>query len=183
MGRLILWNITTVDGFFEGKGPWDLPWHDLVLGEDLENLSMDQLTSAAGLLFGRVTYEGMGAFWSTATGPIAELMNALPKYVVSQTLGEARWRNSQVIRSEVRSTVTGLKESLEKDLYVFGSAILLQSLMEWNLVDEFRIGVAPYLAGSGRPLFSSGLSPQNLELVSVRPIQKGGILSIYRPKR
>jgi dihydrofolate reductase len=66
MSRLIMWNLITLDGFFEGAKSWDLGWHERVWGDELERLSIEQLRSADGLLFGRVTYEGMAAHWPSA---------------------------------------------------------------------------------------------------------------------
>jgi dihydrofolate reductase len=79
-----MWNLVTLDGYFEGPNSWDLDWHDYAWGEELEQLSVEQLTSADTLLFGRVTYQGMASYWSSATGEIADLMNAIPKIVFSR---------------------------------------------------------------------------------------------------
>jgi dihydrofolate reductase len=84
--KLIMWNLITLDGYFEGEKNWDLPWHEDLWGEELERFSLDQLQSADMLVFGRVTYEGMAAYWQTATGAVAEYMNSLPKLVCSRTL-------------------------------------------------------------------------------------------------
>ena len=83
MARLIVWNLITLDGYFDGTKAWDLEWYPW--GEELEELSLEQLQAAGGLLFGRKTYEGMAHYWSTATGEIAQLMNSIPKGVVSKT--------------------------------------------------------------------------------------------------
>ena len=82
MTKLIMWNLLSLDGYFEGAKSWDLDFHQSVWGDELERLSLEQLSSADGLLFGRITYEGMAAYWQTATGEIADLMNRLPKVVV-----------------------------------------------------------------------------------------------------
>ena len=90
MRKLIMWNLITLDGYFEGAKNWDLPWHEQVWGEELERFSLEQLESADMLLFGRVTYEGMAAYWQTAQGKIADYMNSLPKVVCSRTLDGGR---------------------------------------------------------------------------------------------
>src|SRR6185436_12974668 len=93
---LIVWNLVTLDGLFEGKKEWDLDWH--VWGDELEKLSLEQLHSCGGLLFGRKTYTGMADYWSTEKGPIADLMNSVPKAVASSTLTEGGWANSVVLK-------------------------------------------------------------------------------------
>jgi dihydrofolate reductase len=99
MSKLIVWNIMSLDGYFEGREPWDLATHELVWGEELEQFSKDQLREASVILFGRATYEGMAAYWQKAEGEIADGMNTLPKAVVSTTLTHADWRNTRVLRS------------------------------------------------------------------------------------
>ena len=79
MSKLIMWNLMTLDGMFEGKQPWDLEWHEFAWGDELKNFSLEQAQEADALLFGRRTYEGMAAHWSTQAGEIADFMNAVPK--------------------------------------------------------------------------------------------------------
>ena len=89
MRRLIMWNMETLDGYFDGATPWDLAWHDTVWGSELEQLSLEQNKAIGALLFGRATYQGMADYWTKATGPIADNMNAVPKIVFSKTLSDA----------------------------------------------------------------------------------------------
>ena len=95
MRRLIMWNMVTLDGFFEGSKPWDIAWHELGWGEELERLSVEQTSAADALLFGRVTYEGMAAYWPSAKGEVADIMNAIPKIVFSKTLGPLHLRQRE----------------------------------------------------------------------------------------
>jgi dihydrofolate reductase len=183
MGKLIMWNVTTVDGYFEGAKSWDLSWHDLIWSEDLEAFSIEQLTAADALLFGRVTYEGMAAFWKTETGTIADYMNSLPKYVVSNTLKTAEWNNSKIIRSRMEDEIAKLKTSLKKDIYVFGSSKLVHSLISSGLMDEYRIGIAPHIHGAGNLLFKPGLPEQDLTLIRVQQVRNDGVIVTYQPKR
>ena len=81
-----MWNIVTLDGYFEGDKSWDLTFHDTVWGPELQDISNEQLKAADYLVFGRITYEGMAAYWKTAKGQIAEFMNKIPKLVFSRTL-------------------------------------------------------------------------------------------------
>src|SRR5688572_467839 len=98
MGRLIVWNLITVDGCFEGDRPWAIDWHEEVWGEELERLSIEQLESADAILFGRVTYQGMAGHWPSAKGRVAELMNGIPKVVFSNTLDRAEWSNTRLVK-------------------------------------------------------------------------------------
>jgi dihydrofolate reductase len=89
MSKLIMWNVMTLDGLFEGAKNWDLGFHQTVWGDELERFSIEQLETADRLIFGRVTYEGMAAYWQTATGEVADFMNRLPKVVFSRALERA----------------------------------------------------------------------------------------------
>lgn len=142
MAKLIMWNLTTLDGFVEGPDR-DISWHNDVWGEELERLSIEQGNAAGALLFGRITFELMAGHWPTASGEVADFMNALPKYVVSRTLKTSDWNNTHVFGTDVAATVAKLKREIAKDIYLFGSADLASHLIQHGLIDEFRIGVAP----------------------------------------
>ena len=96
--RLIMWNLVTLEGFFEGPKKWDLDWLEYVWGDELEQLSLEQGKTADALLFGRVTYEGMAAYWPSAKGEVADWMNSVPKVVFSRTLAKADWNNTRLVR-------------------------------------------------------------------------------------
>lgn len=136
MRRLISWNVITLDGYFDGVKHWDLPWHEKVWGEELERFSLDQLESADMLVFGRMTYEGMAAYWTTAHGAIADYMNSLPKLVCSRTLQAATWNNSTLVKDNVAEEVARLKQEGSGNMFVFGSANLSRTLMNERLFDE-----------------------------------------------
>ncbi len=173
-----MWNVITLDGYFEGTENWDLSFHELVWGPELEQMSIEQLHAADYLVFGRVTYEGMAAYWQTETGTIASLMNSTPKIVVSRTLKSADWENSTLISDS--AGIAELKNGGDGDMYVFGSANLSETLINDNLFDEYRIGIAPALLGNGRPLFRQGLAPKNLSLASTRQLSNGGVVLTYK---
>lgn len=179
MRKLIMWNIITLDGYFEGEKKWDLSFHNSVWGPELEKLSVEQLHSADYLVFGRVTYEGMSAYWKTAEGEnseIAELMNSIPKLIFSRTLKEVDWNNSTLINENGSAEISRLKVQGDRDMYVFGSADLSKTFINDDLFDEYRIGIAPVILGSGRPLFEQGISSRNLSLVSAQRLSPGGIV-------
>jgi len=174
-----MWNVITLDGYFEGKQNWDLSFHDTIWGKELERLSLEQLHSADFLVFGRVTYEGMAAHFSKAEGEIADLMNSIPKLVFSKTLKTADWNNSTLIKENASAEIKKIKEKGGKDMYVFGSANLSETFVNDNLIDEYRIGIAPVILGSGRPLFGKGNSSKTLSLVSTQQLANGGVVLKY----
>jgi dihydrofolate reductase len=179
MRKLIMWNVITLDGYFEGNQNWDLSFHNVIWGQELEKLSIEQLHSADYLVFGRVTYEGMAAYWTKAEGEIAGLMNKIPKLVFSKTLKSADWNNTTLISENATDEIRKLKVQGGKDLYVFGSANLSETLIKDNLFDEYRIGIAPVILGSGRPLFRQGISPKNLSLVSTHQLLTDVVILKY----
>ncbi len=178
MRKLIMWNVITLDGYFEGAHNWDLAFHNVIWGPELEKLSIEQLKSADYLVFGRVTFEGMAEYWKNEKGEIADLMNDIPKLVFSRTLKSAGWNNSTLITGDASAELARLKGEGNRDMYVFGSANLSETFMKDNLFDEYRIGISPVLLGSGRLLFSKGISGK-LNLVSTQPLETGGVVLKY----
>jgi dihydrofolate reductase len=134
------------------------------------------------LLFGRATYEGMAAYWRAEKGAVADRMNAIGKVVFSRTLGTADWRNSRIVR-DAETEVASLRAQTGKDILVFGSAKLCQSLMKAHLIDEYRIGTAPRILGVGRPLFPADNAQGNmrLRLLGATTTEKGCVISRYAP--
>lgn len=174
-----MWNIITLDGYFEGHSHWDLPFHLVVWGPELEKISIEQLHDADCLVFGRLTYEGMAAYWTEAEGEIADLMNQIPKLVFSTTLKTADWNNSTLISEDIVAEIMERKAQSEKDMYVFGSADLSRTLIEHDLFDEYRIGIAPVILGNGRPLFPHGIPHKQLTLVSTQQTETGCAILKY----
>ncbi len=182
MRKVILWNLITLDGFFEGTKLWDVDWHLDVWGEELEQFSIEQLKSAGTLLFGRVTYEGMAAYWTSATGEIADFMNTLPKVVFSRTLKRADWHNTRLVSDNAEAEVVQLKQQPGQDIFIFGSATLAASLRKQSLIDEYRLGFSPIILGAGTPLFKPSPDQMHLKLLEARPLQSGCVLLRYQPE-
>lgn len=181
MAKLIMWNLMTLDGFVEGSNR-DISWHEDVWGEELEQLSIEQLKSAGGLMFGRVTYELMANHWPSAAGKVADFMNALPKYVFSRTLTKSNWNNTQMFGADAAGTVTRLKRELPKDIFLFGSADLAAHLIPHGLIDEFRIAVNPIILGGGTPLFKPG-ERVKLKLLDAKTLSTGIVILRYEPAK
>lgn len=180
MRKLIMWNVVTLDGHFEGTRPWDLEFHNLVWGDELEHFSIEQLDSAHALVFGGNTYKGMAEYWSKEKGDVADRMNQIKKYVCSPTLEKAEWNNTDIIRDGV-SELPNLKAEGSGDMFVFGSGILSDSLMKAGLFDEYRLCVAPVFLGEGRRLFNEGLPYEKLTLLEARSFKTGGVILRYAP--
>ena len=186
MRKLIMWNMVTLDGSFEGRKSWDLDWHNYVWGDELEKFSLDQLKTVGMLLFGRNTYQGMAAYWTTAKGEVAEvadLMNSLPKVVFSRTLDKADWNNSRLVKENAEAEVAKLKQQAGKDLFIFGSANFCSTMMAAGLIDEYRLGLNPLVLGGGAALFSPGLAQTKMRLLEARPLKSGVVLLRYEPVR
>jgi len=180
MGKIVMWNLMTLDGYFEGTKKWDLDFHNKVWGDELEELSIEQLKSCGTLLFGRVTYEGMAAYWTTVTGEVevAGFMNSIPKIVISTTLQKAEWNNTRLVKGNIEKEIAALKQS-EKDSYIFGSADLSATLMKLGLIDEYRICVVPVILGGGTPLFKPNSEHLKLQLLSTQVLKNSGVILRY----
>jgi dihydrofolate reductase len=180
MRKIIVWNVITLDGCFEGEKPWDLSFHELVWGPELEALSLQQLNEADMLVFGKNTYKGMADYWQTAEdqGGVTPLMNSIAKVVCSSTLEKAEWSNTTIIRDAV-TELKQLKEQGVKPMYIFGSGNLIRSLMNAGMIDEIRLCVSPIVLGKGNQLFTDGNVKQNLKLIESRQLQNGGVILRY----
>ncbi len=185
MRKVILFIMVTLDGFFEGPNG-ELDWHNV--DEEFNEFAKDQLNSVDVLLFGRRTYELMTSYWPTPSATrdspiIAEKMNALPKIVFSRTLEKVGWNNSRLIKENIAEEISSLKQRPGKDLIIFGSANLAVSLIQMDLIDEYRIMVNPVVLGNGKPLFKGIHDRLNLKLLKTKTFDSGNVLLYYQPER
>ncbi len=183
MRKLFVFNMVTLDGFFEGPNQ-DISWHNV--DAEFNEFAEEQLATIGIIVFGRVTYEGMASFWPTPFAiendpVIAARMNAFPKIVISRTLDRADWNNTRLIKDNVAEEITRLKQQPGNDLAIFGSANLAASLMQMGLLDEFRIMVNPVVLGKGTPLFQDVSQPLKLTLIKARTFDSGNVLLYYQP--
>jgi dihydrofolate reductase len=178
MSRVIMWNMLTVDGLFEGPNR-EIDW--FAFDDELERYILDTQLEAGTLLFGRVTYEGMAAYWPTAEGAIADFMNAVPKIVFSRTMEKADWNNTRLVKDNVAEEVSRLKQASGKDIFLFGSANLAITLMQHNLIDEYRLAINPVVLGSGTPLFKGNLDKLPLKLLESKVLKSGLVILHYQP--
>lgn len=182
MAKVIVWNLMTLEGFFEGKEKWDLGFHQDAWGDELSALSSDFSHKAGLLVFGRVTYEGMKAYWTSTQeeGETKTFMNALPKLVASRKLIGSDWNNTTVTADIVGEIAR--RAAAGKDIYVFGSAELTESLLAAGLVDEVMIAVAPVTIGQGTPLFKPITEKRHYALIAARPLKNGTVILHYGVK-
>lgn len=173
-----MWNVVSLDGFFEGKEAFDLDFHQTVWGDELEAYVNEQLKTIDMLIFGRNTYVGMADYWPKEEGETAQYMNKLPKIVCSTTLETADWNNSRVV-SGAANEISKLKQQGDGNMFVFGSGDLSESLMKADLFDEYRLCVAPVFLGEGKRLFNEGLPYQKLKLLQGQPLKSGGVILMY----
>jgi dihydrofolate reductase len=185
MRKLFSFNMVTLDGYFEGPNH-EIDWHN-VDGE-FNEFAIEQTGAVDTLLFGRVTYQLMASYWPTPDAikndpVVAGLMNRLPKIVFSRTLEKAEWNNTRLVKDQIAEEISKLKQQPGKDLALFGSANLMSTLMQLDLIDEHRIMVNPVLLGSGNPLFKGAKDRLNLKLIKTKVFGNGNVLLCYQPNR
>lgn len=180
MSKLVVSEFITLDGVIEAPETWSFPFFD----EGVGTLKSEELLATGAHLLGRITYEGFAAAWPSRTDEqgFAERMNSLPKYVVSTTLASADWNNSHIIR-DVADEVTKLKQQTREDILVAGSATLVQTLVENDLIDEYRLLVFPVVLGSGKRLFSGVGEQIKLNLLEAKSFGSGVVLQRYATER
>lgn len=181
MRKLFSFNMVSLDGFFEGPNR-DIDWHNV--DAEFNDFAVAQLHEIDTLLFGRVTYQLMASYWPTPAAvesdpEVAGLMNRTPKIVFSKTLAKAEWENTKLVRDNIAEEISRLKQQPGKDIAVFGSANLISTLMQLDLVDEHRLMVSPVILGNGTPLFKSAPDKIDLQLVNVRRFGNGNVLLSY----
>lgn len=168
----------TDGGFAHGGWTWPY-WHD-----DIGAHFMQAMSEADTFLLGRKTWQTHGAAFDPMPegDPFGDVMKQMRKYVVSTTLESADlWRNSTIIRDNVVEEVRKLKAEPGKNIYTDGSSVLVHTLAQHGLVDEYSLLVYPVVLGSGKRVFPAGYHV-NLELIEAKPFPSGVVLQRYRPK-
>jgi dihydrofolate reductase len=188
VGRIVVTEFVSLDGVMEdpaggeslGRGAWSF---ETSRGDEGEKFKLDETMSSEALLLGRVTYEGFAKAWPSVTDEagFADKFNSMPKYVISSTLENPEWNNSTVLGGDVREEVAKLKQELDGDIVVHGSAQLVHALIEHDLVDELRLMVYPVVLGSGKRLFSETSDRKPLRLVESKTVGDGVAILIYAP--
>ncbi len=187
MSKVVVSQFMTLDGVMEDPGGAEGFEHggwafQFDRGPEGDRFKLDELMGSGALLLGRVTYAGFADAWPSRTGEFADKFNTMPKYVVSTTLESADWNNSTIIREDVAGEVAKLKQQKGGDILVNGSAQLVSTLMEHDLVDEYRLMVFPVVLGTGKRLFPEGSPTTALELVATRRAGAVAIITLRRPE-
>jgi dihydrofolate reductase len=184
MSKLIVTEFITLDGVVEAPGGESshphTAWVFDYFSPDMEAWKLAEVLEAESQLLGRVTYEGFAEAWPSRGGPFADKMNGMPKYVVSKTLsGPLAWNNTQVLRGDLVEEVQQLKARSNGPILVAGSATLVRSLLDNDLVDELRLMVFPVMIGGGKRCFPESRNKLALQLVDTKTFRKGPFVQTY----
>ena len=186
MGSIVVTEFVSLDGVMEDPGGAEGNKHGawtfkFSRGDEGDKFKLDEVLNAEAQLLGRVTYEGFAQAWPKLSGdPFSGKFNSMPKYVVSSTLQEAKWNNSTVLRGDVVSEVSKLKQELNGDIVVYASYQLERTLIEHDLVDELRLVVYPVLLGAGQRLFGETSDKKPMRLVDTKTIGDGLAFFTYK---
>jgi dihydrofolate reductase len=186
MGKIVISTNVSFDGVVQdpdGLEGFRLGgWFGQFGGKDLEEWAKVEFEEALGtqaLLLGRRSDEWFAARWLSKNDEWADRLNGLPKYVVSSTLQDPKWSNSTVLRGDVVSEVSKLKQELDGDIVVYASYQLGRTLIEHDLVDELRLFVYPVVLGAGERLFGETSDKKPLRLVEAKTVGDGLIFLTY----
>ena len=185
MGKLIVTENITLDGVIENIDDWFTPAEEDLDAADLNDALRQQMESEAALLLGRMTFEAFRGYWPKQTGDetgVTDHLNRIPKYVVSNSLGDPEWKNTTVLRGDAVEGVRALVNRTEGEVGVTGSITLVHTLIKAGLVDEYRLFVYPVVVGRGRRLFEERADTLGLELIEATPFQSGITLLTYRSR-
>src|SRR3954451_21176068 len=183
MSKILVSQFVSVDGVVEDPGgseDWDRGgWaFQYDRGPEGDKIKLDEVMAADALLLGRVTYEGFAAAWPSREGEFADKFNNMAKYVVSSTLQDPEWNNTTVIApGDLVEEISKLREESGGDMLVNGSAQLVHTLVENDLVDEYRLMVFPVVLGKGKRLFGDTSDQAPLRAVDTKPAGECVILT------
>jgi len=195
MRRIVVSEFVSLDGVMQAPGGpdedtsggfkhggWSFKFHD----DQVPKYKLDELSASDALLLGRKTYEIFAAYWPKANDDagFANKLNSMAKHVVSTTLKKVDWNNSNLIKTNVAEEVRKLKHQPGKDVLVYGSGKLVNTLLNDDLVDELRLMVYPVVLGSGRRLLGDHVEPlKPLKLAESKIFSSGIVLLSYNPAK
>ena len=177
MRNLVVTEFLSLDGVME-EPRWTFKyWND-----EIAKFKDEESSASDALLLGRVTYQGFAAAWPQSKDAGAAYFNSVRKYVVSTTLDTVTWNNSILIKDHIVDAITNLRQQDGQDIIVHGSATLVHTLMQHDLVDRYRLLVYPLVLGTGKRLFAEG-TPATLKLVEAQAFSSGVVALVYAPQR
>jgi dihydrofolate reductase len=181
MRKIFVSNVMSVDGYFEGPNK---AFNFFTPPDDFFEYARNMMTDVSAIIYGRVTYKFMEAYWPHAKdndAVITERMNNLPKIVFSKTLASADWYDTTLIRDIVPEEIIALKQQPGNDMVILGSGEIVSALANLGLIDEYRVIVAPIILGGGTPLFKGIDKRLSLQLTDSKILSSGAVLLYYRP--
>lgn len=177
MRKILVSQFLTLDGVMEAPEKWNANYLN---DAELVNEILTDIAASDSLLFGRTSYEFFAARWPSRTGELADKLNTLPKLVVSTTLQKAEWHNSTIINANASDEIKKMKYQMGKNILVFGSYKLIQTLINDKLIDEYKLFVYPLTFGTGKHLFEQGATGQTLKLVALKSLATGVVAMTYQ---
>jgi dihydrofolate reductase len=186
MGKIVVTEFVSLDGVMEDPGGaedfkyggWTF---QIERGSEGDQFKVNETMNSEALLLGRKTYEGFADAWPERDGEFADRFNSMPKYVISSTLKDPDWTNTTVLDGDLAESVGKLRDELDGDIVVHGSAQLVQGLIEKGLVDELRLMVFPVVLGSGKRLFGDTSDKHSLKLTDSKFVGDGVAILTYVP--
>jgi len=190
MGKIIISENVSLDGVIQDpagdEGFRHGGWVGRIGGrghEEVAKIVLEEALGTQAMLLGRRSYEFLAARWPSRTGALADRLNSKPKYVVSSTLHDPAWNNTKVLRGDVVSEVSTLKQQLAGDIAVAASFQLLRTLLEHDLADELRLIIYPVVLGAGERLFRETSDKKPMRLINTRTVDGDLAYLIYQPIR
>ena len=180
MRKIVAGLFISLDGVVEAPDQWHFPYFNDEMGAAVQS----QMDATDAMLLGRVTYQEFASFFPNQTSaevPMADYMNATPKFVVSTTLDSVEWQNSTLIKGNVVEELTKLKRLPGKDITITGSGTLVRSVLREGLLDELQLLLHPIVVGRGTRLFADAGEQKALKLVDAKTFSTGVLSLIYQP--
>jgi len=186
MGKIVISENVSLDGVVQDptgeEGFRHGGWFLQIGGGDREEwakVGLEEALGAEAFLMGRRSDEWFAARWLSRSGAWADRLNGLPKYVVSATLDEPKWSNSTVLKGDVVTEVSKLKQELDGEIIVAGSIQLAHTLIEHDLADELRLIIYPVVLGAGERLFGETIDRKPMRLTGTRGVGDSLVLLTY----
>ena len=188
MGKIIISDNVSLNGVIQDpvgdEGFRVGGWVGVIAGRpELAKVTLDEALGTQALLLGRRSYQWLAARWPSRTGALADRLNSLPKYVVSSTLEDLDWNNSTVLKGDVVTAVSKLKQELNGEIQVPASFQLTRTLVEHDLVDELRLKIFPVVLGAGERLVGETSDKKPMRLINARTLGDDVVFLTCKPVR
>jgi dihydrofolate reductase len=180
MRKVVLIMTASIDGYIAGPSGDPVGAHSEPA--ELQRWKLERIRCAGTHIMGRVTYEGMAAFWPTSTDDYAAPMNEIPKVVFSKSLEKATWPESSIARGDLADEIAALRSQTGGDIIAWGGALFAQSLSRAGLIDEYAIATLPIAYGGGKPLFHDLPNSLQFTVLAATNYADGTALHLYEPR-